>query len=220
MCLPALCLRLACTCRAEALRGRRHEAASGTSAKTHHIFFVVVLFYAWSFAPGAGRGSSRCRLHAGGGGGGGGDTHIRTHVRRTEEFVSRRSPGSQLCSDVLIIRISSLLINDPSVPSCRASSSERTGTTNAPLRRRCRAAGEANEGSRPLKFQDHVQDDQESVNGIGFPCVRTRIPLCVQSWRARCERFSSSAVSLRRTAPSSPSAVSIGIHRFPLLLPP
>lgn len=52
------------------------------------------------------------------------DTHIRTHVWRTEEFVSRRSPGRQLCSDVLIIHISSLLINDPSVPSRRASSSK------------------------------------------------------------------------------------------------
>lgn len=68
---------------------------------------------------GARGGSRRCLY------GGGGvlfqtlcDTHRRTHVWRTEEFVAQHSPGRQLCSDVLIIHISSLLINDPSVPSC------------------------------------------------------------------------------------------------------
>lgn len=142
-CLPALCLRLTCTCRAEALRGRRHESGSGTLAQTHQNLFCSC-FLCLVIRPGAGGGSSRCRLCSGGGSGGGGgggilaqtpcDAHIRTHVWRTEEFVSRHSLGRQLCSDVLIIRISSLLINDPSVPSRRASSSKHTRTTNAPLR--------------------------------------------------------------------------------------
>lgn len=45
------------------------------------------------------------------------ETHTHACMQRTEEFVSPQSLGRQLCSDVLIIFVSSLLINDPSVPS-------------------------------------------------------------------------------------------------------
>lgn len=45
------------------------------------------------------------------------------HSWRTEEFILTSSRGGQLCSDVLIISVSGLLINDPSVPTHRCSTS-------------------------------------------------------------------------------------------------